>query len=256
MCSHVCYIVPPYLLQGIAESKQHDVNEDTRVAAKQSLDQRREYTAKRSERFAALAQPRATRKHLDLYQHQSIVPEILLKHIAESQDVDQETRERARHDCDHIHKVTAAYKEGLSGESEASAQQSLAGKGKPKTKPPPTTNGFYRAVYDAKHTTNESKLPGTVLRVEGQAPAKDEPANQAFDNAGKVLDFYQKIFNWKSIDNKNMHVLSSVHFAKNYENAFWDPEKMQMVYGDGYTFLYHFTNCIDVIGHELTVGLR
>ncbi len=89
--------------------------------------------------------------------------------------------------------------------------------------------------------------------MEGQKAATDEAANEAFDNVGRVLDFYQSIFNWKSIDNKNMHVLSSVHFSQDYENAFWDPEKMQMVFGDGHDFLYHFTKCIDVIGHELTV---
>jgi len=27
-----------------------------------------------------------------------------------------------------------------------------------------------------------------------------------------------------------------------------------MVFGDGDTFLYRFVNCIDVIGHELTVS--
>lgn len=29
---------------------------------------------------------------------------------------------------------------------------------------------------------------------------------------------------------------------------------MQMVFGDGHDFLYHFTKCIDVIGHEMTVS--
>ena len=32
----------------------------------------------------------------------------------------------------------------------------------------------------------------------------------------------------------------------------WDPEKLQMVFGDGGEFLRNFTNCIDVIGHEMT----
>jgi Zn-dependent metalloprotease len=43
-----------------------------------------------------------------------------------------------------------------------------------------------------------------------------------------------------------------VHFGKNYENAYWDPTKAQMVYGDGSTFLYNFTGCPDVICHEMT----
>lgn len=35
-------------------------------------------------------------------------------------------------------------------------------------------------------------------------------------------------------------------------SAVWDPEKLQMVFGDGDEFLNNFTGCIDVIGHELT----
>jgi len=32
----------------------------------------------------------------------------------------------------------------------------------------------------------------------------------------------------------------------------WDPDVMQMVFGDGHDFLGHFTKCIDVICHEMT----
>jgi hypothetical protein len=32
----------------------------------------------------------------------------------------------------------------------------------------------------------------------------------------------------------------------------WDPEKLQMVFGDGAEFLNNFTGCIDVIGHEIS----
>ncbi len=35
----------------------------------------------------------------------------------------------------------------------------------------------------------------------------------------------------------------------------WDPEKNQMIYGDGGDLLYNFTNCIDVVGHEMTHGV-
>ncbi|KAK3380974.1 metalloprotease [Podospora didyma] len=246
MASHICSIVPPYLLQGIAES-QHDVPEEARLSAKHSLEHRHTYTEHRCERFAALAQPRAARNHFA--QQQSIVPEILLQHIADSEDVDAETRARARHDCDHIRNVTSTYKQALSQQEPDAGEQSFAVAAKPEK---PTTSGFYRAVYDAKKTEDENKLPGKIVRVEGQKASTDVVVNEAYDNVGKVLDFYKKFFNWNSIDNKGMHVLSSVHFGKNYENAFWDPTKMQMVYGDGHTFLYHFTKCIDVIGHELT----
>ncbi|KAK4168121.1 metalloprotease [Cladorrhinum sp. PSN259] len=264
MPSHVCCIVPPYLLQGIVESQALD-DDNARQAAVKSLHQRESITARRTDRFAALALPRAARAAAahQAPQRQSIVPEILLQNIADAQDVDEETRERARRDIERIRRATSSYQKAITGEDEeeeeeesfgvASADAASGGKGKGKGKKPPATgSGFYRAVHDAKNDDDEDNLPGAVVRIEGQKPAEDAAANAAYDNIGKVLDFYLQKFKWKSIDNKNMHVVSSVHFGKDYENAFWDPERNQMVFGDGHTFLYHFVNCIDVIGHELT----
>jgi hypothetical protein len=76
-----------------------------------------------------------------------------------------------------------------------------------------------RTVYDAHHTENESRLPGTLLRDEGQAAVHDESANQVYDNVGDVIQMYSKVFNWDSIDNKNAPLVSSVHFGNRYENA-------------------------------------
>lgn len=85
-------------------------------------------------------------------------------------------------------------------------------------------------------------------------PATDPVAKEAYDNIGLVLKFYQDKFGWTSIDDRNMRIVSSVHFGEQFQNAYWDPVRRQMVFGDGSTFLYHFTRSIDVIGHELTVG--
>ena len=57
-----------------------------------------------------------------------------------------------------------------------------------------------------------------------------------------------------------MSLISSVHYLKGYDNAFWNGE--QMVYGDGdedlpadQRLFNRFTIAIDVIGHELTHGV-
>ena len=245
MVSHICHIVPPYLLQSIAASASTDVSDEHKRIAEQSLVHQATYIAKREQRFKALALPRGARP---LESRRAIVPDFLLKYIADDADVDEETKARARRDLEHIQKVHTSYQaqQGLTTAPHAETETLSAKPGSPK-------QAFYRAVYDAQHDENEDNLPGKLLRVEGQPQSKDEPANEAFDNVGRVLDFYASVFNWTSIDNKNMHVLSSVHYASEYENAFWDPEKMQMVFGDGHDFLYHFTKCLDVIGHELTV---
>lgn len=113
-------------------------------------------------------------------------------------------------------------------------------------------------------------MPGKLIRAEGDDEAKDKTVNEAYDNVGTVLGFYKEKFNWKSIDDKNADIISSVHFGEQYENAckcapaplgntlpadveiVWDSEERQMVFGDGGEFLSNFAGCIDVIGHELT----
>lgn len=244
---NVCYMVPPYLLNAIAESSN---NEDPiRESARNALSLHKSCIGKREKRFTALTTPRGFNAAGNVAQHRSIVPDHMLQHIADCQDVDSITRDCAKRDLEHIRNVHAKYQQAQGLRDESSDQKTLAATDKSSE----TTEKTYRAVYDAQNDEKEANLPGKLVRVEGQAATKDESVNEAYDNAGHVLSFYADIFNWKSIDNKNMHVVSSVHFGKNYENAFWDPEIAQMVYGDGHTFLTNFTGCVDVIGHELTV---
>lgn len=257
---HICAIVPPYLLNAISQSTQ--VDDHHKKTAQFSLDFHQSIIQKREQRLAALTAPRGQRRQVNF--RPSIVPDYLLKNIVDNKDVDEKTRACAKRDLEHIQKVHSSYQatQGVGGsaddsKTESSARKIFSFRRKPKHKEGQTgeqtdADTFYRAVYDANHSENENALPGKQVRIEGQKAVTDVNVNEAYDNTGHVLDFYESIFNWKSIDNENMHVVSSVHFATNYENAFWDPEKMQMVFGDGGDFLYHFTKCVDVIGHEMT----
>jgi Zn-dependent metalloprotease len=236
----ICAVVPPYLLAAIASSEEND--EELRASAHQALQFQSTYAGKRQECLEALAAPQASGSDSASTQRQGIVPGTLLQHIAESEDVDDETRGLARRDLEHYRKLEGQYLKAGAGQEE---QKPLAAAAAPET----TT---FRAVYDARNSSDEDRLPGAVVRVEGQKPTGDEAADEAYDNCGKVLEFYSKFFDWKSIDNKNMQVICTVHFGKKYENAFWTSELKQMVFGDGNTFLNNFTGCIDVIGHELT----
>ncbi|KAI0433771.1 metalloprotease [Xylaria sp. FL1042] len=242
---YMCSVVPPYLLNALAESEHN--SEEIRKSARHCLDFSKGYLNKRQRVFAELTAPRGFRGAAAApHRPQGIIPDALLKHISESEDVDEDTRNNAKRDLEHIAGVQAKYQQtqGIAPEPKTLAAFSTAAKAKAKA--------TYRAVYNANNTQDENDLPGTVLRVEGQKAVSDQAANQAYDNAGNVLSFYLDIFNWKSIDNNNMNVISSVHFGQKYENAFWDPEIAQMVYGDGHDFLGNFTNAVDVIGHELT----
>jgi Zn-dependent metalloprotease len=114
-----------------------------------------------------------------------------------------------------------------------------------------------RAVYTANTGTT---LPGTLVRSEGNAPVSDVAVNEAYDGSGDTFDLYDNIFGRNSIDGNGLKLISTVHYSKNYDNAFWDGE--QMVYGDGdenlpvsQRLFNRFTICLDVIGHELTHGV-
>jgi vibriolysin len=105
-----------------------------------------------------------------------------------------------------------------------------------------------REMHDAKNGTT---LPGTTVRVEGGAAVSDSVVNTNYDWLGKVWDCYNTLFQRDSIDGAGAKLISSVHYDKNYVNAYWDGT--QMVYGDGDGV--NATNLalsMDVTAHELT----
>jgi len=107
---------------------------------------------------------------------------------------------------------------------------------------------LYRQVFDAQ---NEKKLPGVLIRKEGEPETNDLFGNQAYDNAGLCYAYYWNIYQRDSWDNNGSPLNSSVHYEVNYDNAFWNGE--QMVYGDGDNITFgDFTNDLSVICHELT----
>jgi Zn-dependent metalloprotease len=109
-----------------------------------------------------------------------------------------------------------------------------------------------RTIFDAQHRQDVQAT--TVMRGEGQPPAADEAANEAYDGLGHTYDFFWKVLSRDSIDDASMPLLGEVHFGVRYDNAFWDGARM--MFGDGDQRLFTgFTRAIDVIGHELTHGV-
>jgi len=108
-----------------------------------------------------------------------------------------------------------------------------------------------RTVYDAGHL---ERLPGRLVRGEGDPAVRDVAVNEAYDGAGDTYDFYYDEYRRNSIDDRGMRLDSSVHYGREFDNAFWDGR--QMVYGDGDRVLFgRFTKCLEIIGHELTHGV-
>jgi Zn-dependent metalloprotease len=108
-----------------------------------------------------------------------------------------------------------------------------------------------RTIYTAD---NVETLPGKVIRAEGSAEADDPVVNEAYDGLGHTFDFYQEVFGRNSIDDEGLPLNATVHYGQDYNNAFWNGERM--VFGDGDGELFNrFTIALDVIGHELAHGV-
>ena len=111
----------------------------------------------------------------------------------------------------------------------------------------------HRLVYDAKNGSF-ANLPGTLVREEGDRATKDAAVNEAYNHSGYTYDFYKRVFDRNSLDDRGMSLVSSVHLGRRLNNAFWTGE--QMAYGDGDGSLFvRFTKSLDVVGHELTHGV-
>jgi Zn-dependent metalloprotease len=110
-----------------------------------------------------------------------------------------------------------------------------------------------RTIYDCQH--KQSSPPrGKLVRGEGDAAIKDLAVNQAYDSSGTTYDFYEEILARNSVDGRGMRLDSFVHFARNFNNAFWDGAEMVYGDGDGKNFT-GFTKALDVVAHELTHGV-
>ncbi|MCX0501320.1 M4 family metallopeptidase [Erwinia billingiae] len=122
-------------------------------------------------------------------------------------------------------------------------------------KPEGTTNAtpgeVQREIYDSEQTQN---LPGTLVRREGQPAGSDIASTEAYDYLGFTYDFFWQAYQRNSLDNQGLTLKGTVHYGKDYQNAFWNGQ--QMVFGDGDGEIFNrFTIALDVVGHELAHGV-
>jgi len=119
-----------------------------------------------------------------------------------------------------------------------------------------------RQIYDVQHG-NRRKLPGRLVRSEGDPATGDAAADEAYDGLGATYDLFLEEYGRCSIDDRDMPLIASVHYRRSYDNAFFDGE--QMVFGDGdeddeeipvgERIFNRFTIAVDIMGHELTHGV-
>jgi Zn-dependent metalloprotease len=114
-----------------------------------------------------------------------------------------------------------------------------------------------RRIHDAENT---QRLPGRLVRSEGDGPTGDAAVDEAYDGFGATFNLLLEEYHRCSLDDKGMPLIGTVHYGQSFDNAFFDGR--QMVFGDGdegepedQRLFNRFTIAIDVIGHELAHGV-
>jgi Zn-dependent metalloprotease len=105
-------------------------------------------------------------------------------------------------------------------------------------------------TFTMNENQNRYELPGELFQQKVSF-WRDQAATDAHYYAGFFLKVLRKSFNRNSYDDKGATVTSSVHYGKDYVNAFWNGS--QMVYGDGDGKMStHLSGGLDVIAHEIS----
>jgi Zn-dependent metalloprotease len=94
-----------------------------------------------------------------------------------------------------------------------------------------------------------------VDRTEDGPASTDDTVNRAFQGLGVTREFYRENFDRNSIDGRRMRLDGYVHYGFRVNNAYWNGEAMLFGNGDDQIFT-DFTRSLDVIGHELTHGVK
>ncbi|MCR2793823.1 M4 family metallopeptidase [Microbacterium sp. zg.Y625] len=108
-----------------------------------------------------------------------------------------------------------------------------------------------RAVSDAQH---QEVLPGVLVRAEGDDPTGDDDVDQAYDGLGITFDFFWDAFGRAGIDGVGGTLAATVRYGVDFDNAFWNGERVVFGDGDGEVFT-GFTDSLTVIAHELAHGV-
>lgn len=115
-----------------------------------------------------------------------------------------------------------------------------------------TVRGLGVETYNLQNTTNYALNNFTSTTSTWSLSAFDQGALDAHWGAERTYDYFLNTHNRNSINNAGFKLLSFVHYGTNYQNAFWDGQRM--TYGDGGGSFKIFT-ALDVCAHEVSHGL-
>jgi hypothetical protein len=107
------------------------------------------------------------------------------------------------------------------------------------------------AAFSIHTADNGTELPGELVRAAGDPASGDVAVDEAYVGVEASLDLFKEVYGRDSYDGQGAPVIATVHYEKDYDNAFWDGQ--QLVFGDGDgTVFERFTKPVDVLMHELS----
>lgn len=65
-------------------------------------------------------------------------------------------------------------------------------------------------------------LPGELVRTAGQPTSGDPAVDEAADGGQAALDLFRIVYGRDSFDATGAEVVMTVHYGRNYDNAFWE----------------------------------
>jgi bacillolysin len=117
-----------------------------------------------------------------------------------------------------------------------------------------TGRGLGVETYNMNNTTTYSSTDFTNTSTAWTSTVQfEQVARDAHWGCEMTYDYYWLTHNRNSIDNGGFKLLSYVHYGVNYNNAFWDGQRM--TYGDGNGTTFTPLTGLDVCGHEVSHGL-
>ena len=96
----------------------------------------------------------------------------------------------------------------------------------------------------------DRELPGRRVRAAGEPESGDLAVDEAGAGVTAALALFEEVYGRSSYDGRGAGVSLTVHYGRDYDNAFWDG--VQLVFGDGDGRVFdRLTRPVDVLGHEL-----
>lgn len=103
-------------------------------------------------------------------------------------------------------------------------------------------------VHTADHT---GSLPGSPVRSQDDPASGDDAVDEAWAGIQASLEMFRDVYGRASYDDADARVVATVHYQRDYDNAFWDGTRLVFGDGDGQIF-DRFTKPVDVLAHEFT----